>query len=113
MKAMIISSSTRIRSFVANFAVGIAIGFVLSYMFLGDTMSRANHEITSLRRTPLSSGQQHRHTDEHVAGDEFDPHDEDAMEGVSGPKGDVKFHSGSEAHHQGTSYLLSSLATVL
>ncbi len=97
---MITTSSTRIRAFVMNFAVGIAIGFVLSYMYLGDSMNRANQQVRPVRTNPVSSGK-HVHKDEHVAGDEFDPHDEETIDGVSGPEGDVKFHSGSEMHHQG------------
>jgi hypothetical protein len=83
-----------------NFVVGIAIGFVLSYMYVGDSMNRANQQIRPVKRNPVSSGQ-HTHKDEHVAGDENDPHDEETIDGVSGPEGDVKFHSGSEMHHQG------------
>jgi len=101
---MLSAPTQRLRGFVLNFAVGIFIGFALSYLYLSTTVYSPSQQVS------FREAIKHVHRDHHRFGDEADPHDHDALANAHGPKGEVKFHSADEEHHKGEDIIAQAIS---
>jgi hypothetical protein len=80
-------SIQRLRNFFINFGIGLAFGFIISYVSLGGESFNRDYGLAAVARRPIAVND--------------DPHDEHDLDGVKGPVGDVQFHDKSETVHQG------------